>query len=190
MAVSGKSIFDVIGSDPVRISAPPLQASAPAPAKAKPNWVGIIADALAGAMGREGPYAAMMQRERAAEQEEAQWTRRQQSELGQYEQKKQIDQRYGQADVAPMLRDAQAWQQMTPEQRAAYGEMQKSRQGDPDVTVTLPNGQFYAGPRSGLAQALMGGGAPPPAPTAPVGKLRPLNGGPTPPASGTFRPAR
>lgn len=162
-----------------------------APPKAnKPNWAGILTDALAGALGQQGPYAAMMQQQRAAEQEQAQWTRRQQSELGQYEAKKQIDQRYGQADVSPMMRDLAAWQAMTPEMRAAYSDMQKTRQGDPDVTVTLPNGQFYAGPRSGLAQALMGGAAPSGPPSAPVGKLRPLNGGPTPPASGTFRPSR
>jgi hypothetical protein len=64
---------------------------------------------------------------------------------------------------------------MTPEQRAAYQEMQKAREGDPVVTITLPNGQMYSGPRSGLAQAMMGGGAPP----KPIGKLTPLNGGPT-----------
>jgi hypothetical protein len=58
---------------------------------------------------------------------------------------------------------------------------------DPDVFITLPNGQVYAGPRSGLAAAMMGGTPAPAAPPAPVGKLTPItNGGQTPRASGGF----
>ena len=44
-----------------------------------------------------------------------------------------------------------------------------SGMGDPIVTVPLPGGQIYSGPRSGMAQAL--GGA---APQRPVGKLTPI----------------
>jgi hypothetical protein len=84
-----------------------------------------------------------------------------------------------------MMRDVQAFQGMSPEQRNSYGELRKLQAGDPDVTVSLPNGQFYAGPRSGLSAALTGGMAPSATPTAPVGKLRPI-GGPTPSASGGF----
>ena len=52
-----------------------------------------------------------------------------------------------------------------------------ARRGDPFINTTLPNGQFYSGPQSGLETALrsMGQGAqqgsPPP---KPVGKLTPI----------------
>jgi hypothetical protein len=49
-------------------------------------------------------------------------------------------------------RNVGAWQNMTPEQRAAYGQMQEAQQGP--VTLTLPNGQLYSGPRSGLTAAM------------------------------------
>lgn len=53
--------------------------------------------------------------------------------------------------------------------------------GDPIVTVQLPGNRVYSGPRSGMAQALQGQ-----VPTAPVGRLTPIEGGPTPRASGGF----
>jgi hypothetical protein len=143
--------------------------------------LGILADALSGAAGRPGQFAQMMNQRKAQEREETNWGRRRQAELEDYEKKQQIEQRY--AGPSPMVRDAQAWQTMSPEQRRAYQELQGMKQGDPDVFVTLPNGQVYAGPKSGLAQALMGG-APP---QKPVGRLTPISGGPTPPASGGFR---
>lgn len=59
------------------------------------------------------------------------------------------------------------------------------RKGDPIVSTTLPNSQFYSGPQSGLAAAL--GGAPAAVPSAPVGKLTPLpSGGPGQHAPTTF----
>lgn len=51
-----------------------------------------------------------------------------------------------------------------------------ARRGDPMVNVSLPNGQFYSGPQSGLAQALSGG-APAATPPKPVGKLTPITPG-------------
>ena len=41
------------------------------------------------------------------------------------------------------------------------------RRGDPFVNMSLPNGQFYAGPQSGLAAALGGGGQAPAAQSGP-----------------------
>ncbi len=154
------------------------------PAKPKANWAGILADAIAGAMGNPGQYAAVENQRREQEQQQAQWGLRRRGELEDYEAKQQIEQRYRQPDVSPMERDAQAWQRMAPEQRAAYGEFKSMGALDPDVFTTLPNGQFYAGPRSGLAAALGGGGSP--AKTAPRGRLTPVEGGPTLPASGGF----
>jgi len=78
--------------------------------------------------------------------------------------------------------------------------------GDPIVTVPLPNGSLYNGPRSGLGAA-MGGGAPTPPPNlprinnpadianlppgsqfvAPDGSIRTVPGGPAAPQPGGFR---
>lgn len=137
--------------------------------------MGIIADALAGAAGRQGPFAAQMMRQREQEQEEANWGRR-------LEREQEIKSRF--PDVSPMERDVQAWDRMGPAQRETYKQMKAVTAPDPDVFITLPNGHVYAGPRSGLAAAMMGGGQPP---AKPIGKLTPIDGGPTPPASGGFR---
>jgi hypothetical protein len=133
---------------------------------------GILADALAGAAGQQGPFAARMGRQQQEEREDARWGRR-------LEQQEMLKRRY--PDVSPMERDARAWAQMTQPEKDAYLQMNKAREGDPIVTITLPNGQMYSGPRSGLAQAMMGGGE-----LKPIGTLRPYNGGQTPPASGNF----
>lgn len=183
----GNILFDAVaplavgGVPPLGLQAPPQQ-----PQKMSKGQLimGILADALSGAQGKPGQFAQQMGKRQDREQEIAQWGLKRQGDLQDYEAKQQIDQRYAKPDVPPMMRDAQAWQTMTPEQRSAYQEMKSVGQGDPDVFITLPNGQVYAGPRSGLAAAMMGGGQ---APAAPVGKLTPIQGGPAP-APGGFRP--
>lgn len=57
------------------MDAPTLQA------KPKVNWLGVLADALAGAAGRQGPYASMLMQQRQQDQEDQRFDRRQQSEL-------------------------------------------------------------------------------------------------------------
>lgn len=59
------------------------------------------------------------------------------------------------------------------------------RRGDPMINMTLPNGQFYSGPQSGL-QAALGGFQSDPPPARPVGKLTPI-GGPQAAPAGNFR---
>jgi hypothetical protein len=164
------------------------------PAQSKPSFfqeggmgrhlAGAIGDALLNYGGMQPVYAPMQQQQRQQAQEEAQWSRRQQAEDDQWVRREQF--KLANPDPSPMMRDVQAWQAMGPDQRAAYEQIRKAQMGDPDVTVSLPNGQFYAGPRSGLSAALTGGMAPSETPTAPVGKLRPI-GGATPRASGNFR---
>lgn len=177
MSQLGLSLAEMIGQDGRRgpeITGPAQQRSTMSRGQI---IAGILADALSGAAGHPGQFAAMLGRQRENEREDAQWGRR-------LEQKEQIEAKYRQPDVSPMVRDAQAWQTMTPEQRNAYQQMKVAGAGDPDVFVTLPNGQVYAGPKSGLSQALMGRSQ---SPQAPVGRLTPINGGQTPPASGGFR---
>jgi len=188
MAGMGLRLQDVlgIGDNPVGVSLDPSVKdimSQPTRKEGPPQWLGIIADALAGAAGKPGPYAAMMDQQREQEQQQANWGLRRSAELEDYRAKKTIDQSY--PDMSPMVRDANAWGGMTEDQRTNYQQMKQMGQGDPDVFVTLPNGQVYAGPKSGLATALTGGVTPSPA--RPVGRLTPMNGGPSLPATGGFR---
>ena len=187
----GLSLEDIMGvKRPVDGMAPDLGMGEPqkkrgflAPGSKGAMIAGILGDALAVAGGGQAVTIPTMIAERRRGQdmaaEEAQWSRRRE----QMREDKQWEwQNKPREDaIPPILRDAQAWQNMTPEQRAAYGEMQKARAGDPDVTLTLPNGQLYVGPKSGI-QAALGGANP-----RPVGRLTPIEGGPTPPASGGFR---
>ena len=147
---------------------------------------GVIGDALAQNGGMRPVYAPMVQARQQAQAEEAQWSRRREADNEDWTQREQWKRNNPEPDISPMERDAAAWARMTPEARTGYGQMKQAGAGDPDVFVTLSNGQVYAGPKSGLAQALMGG-APQGVPQAPVGNLRPI-GGSTPPASGNFRP--
>ncbi len=164
------------------------QGTAPAKRGKGEIILGIIADGLAGLAGRQGGMAQQWGREdadaRQQQQEQAQWGLRRQADLEDYGRKLEMqnDPRYAKPDVAPMMRDAMAWQSMTDEQRQAYGQMKSMGAADPDVFTTLPNGQFYAGPRSGLATALGGGQQT----QRPVGRLTPINGGPAPQAPGGF----
>jgi hypothetical protein len=147
---------------------------------------GILADALAGAMGRPGQFAQTLEREKANQDEQVQWGLRRRQQLEDAIALKDYERQH--PDLSPMERDAQAWANMTQPERDAYMQVEKARQPDTDVTVTLPNGQFYAGPRSGLAQALMGYQQPQTG-LPPIGTVVPdprKAGGPTQPASGGF----
>jgi hypothetical protein len=150
--------------------------------------LGIIGDMLAAGSGGNPMFAQSLaverQRAQDADAGEAIWSRRRQAENEDWTQRQQWQQAH--PDPSPMVRDIQAWQSLGPEQRAAYDAMQKAKQGDPDVTVTLPNGQLYIGPKSGIAAALGGGGAPP----RPVGSLTPIEGGPGGSPSGAGFPLR
>lgn len=137
---------------------------------------GAIGDALLSNAGMQQVYAPAMQRRQQEQDEDARWGRR-------LEMQKQLNPEkphYWEMNdgslgmIGPDGKPQVVFKDPTPKANL-----------DPDVTVTLPNGQFYAGPRSGLAQALMGGGSAP-VKTAPRGKLTSVQGGLTPPASGGF----
>lgn len=183
--MADRNPFGIALSNTLLPNAAPIQMPQPsaAPKIGRGQLIaGILADALAGAMGRPGQFAQQMGEQRKQQDEEVQWQRHRKDNLADYGEQQRLQQQYAKPDVNPMLRDADTWQTMTPEQRAAYQQMKVAGAGDPDVFVTLPNGQVYAGPKSGLATALTGGGTT----QRPVGRLTPINGGQTPPASGGF----
>lgn len=125
---------------------------------------GAIGDALLQNAGMQPVFAPAQRDQRRAQLEDVQWSRRQQQERAD----KQWEWQNKPREPSAMERNLSVWQSWTPEQKAAYQDFNK---GDPFVTTSLPNGQFYAGPQSGLIGALTGGAA---AATAPkVGDVVP-----------------
>lgn len=143
--------------------------------------LGILADGLAGLAGNRGVMAQQWGAEDAAarqqQQERVNWGLKRQAELEDYGRKLEMqnDPRYAKPDVAPVMRDAMAWQSMTPELRQAYEAMQRAKpQFIPDG---MGGGQWAQPPQAGAPAR------------APQGvTFTPLDdGGPTPQASGGFR---
>jgi hypothetical protein len=163
-------------------SRPPLgialsdQLGVPQPHYSKGQIIaGIIADALAGAAGQPGPMAARWNQERQQQNEDVQWGRRLQMTKAM-----QAPYRWEANDGSLM--------EMGPDgqPRMVYKDTTPKANLDPDVFTTLPNGQFYAGPRSGLTAALTGGGQSAQLPAVGSVVPDPRKGGPTQPASGGF----
>lgn len=104
--------------------------------------MGVLADALAGAQGRPGAFAAQQGQMRQQEREEAQWSRRRQETNDDWQRREQW--KLANPDPSPMVRDAAAWAGMTPDMKAAYREAQAAKpQFIPDG---LGGGQWAAPP--------------------------------------------
>jgi hypothetical protein len=155
---------------------------------------GIIGDTLASLTDGQPIFTMNMMRERQqradAEASEAQWSRRREADNQDWMQREQW-QRANPAPTAPSelerVLEASGIQRNSPQWTQAMQQRRDSLlKPDPEIIQTLPNGQLYVGPRSGLASALTGGGAA--APAKPVGRLTPVDGGPTQTASATFLP--
>lgn len=115
--------------------------------------IGAIGDSLSQMGGYGAPFAQARNQQRQQQLEEAQWTRRQDSELAQ--RKAMYD--YELAHPKPFNNDTIAdynFRVQTLGKQAA-DEWLRS-QGDPIVTIPLPGDRIYSGPRSGLGAALGG----------------------------------
>ena len=152
---------------------------------------GLIGDTLLQQADMAPVYSPMMQQRRQAEQAEAQWSRRQDATRTANREDQQWEwQNRPATPQAPTeferALEGSGVQRGTPQWTQAMGQRATNiLNPDPPITMTLPNGQMYVGPRSGLPAAVGGGAATPP---RPVGNLTPITGGPTPQASATFRP--
>jgi hypothetical protein len=146
----------------------------------KINWLGVLTDALAGAAGKEGPYASMLMQQRQLQQQQAMQQMQSDRELNR--EKALFD--YESANKTPQPTEyeralqAAGIQPGTPE----YAQHMKNY-----VQVRENPPYFYTDPTSGQTMMIprtMAPGTP-----APSGvTFTPLDdGGPTPRASGGFR---
>lgn len=107
------------------------------------------------------PIFAPAQRERQqAEAAEAQWHRQRQAgrEDKQWEWQNKPQEARAPSELERVLQ-ASGVQPGTPQWTQAMQQRAQSLlKPDPEIIQTLPNGQLYVGPRSGLAAALTGGG--------------------------------
>ena len=156
-----KSLFPTMGGmdqpmqqtpmqEPVMQSAPqPVQGGMEAMQPKKPgvNWLGVLADALAGAAGREGPYTAQMQAQRKREMDLADDQRRRSLDLADYAKQQQLQQQYAQPKINDTERDFNWFSNLTPAQRAIYHEMHPQFQA-----VTNADGTKTIYPMSGGGQ--------------------------------------
>lgn len=135
-------------------------AQSQAPKKPGINWLGVLADTLAGAAGREGPYAASMRAK--AEQEALQEHARQQREASMQDWRTKFEyaNEYERNNPKPHQPDdferslmASGVQPGT-EEWANANRQRLQNFTDPIVNVNLPGGAIYSGPRSGLQAAL------------------------------------
>lgn len=192
----GKMFVDALGGDPIGIT--PQNIAVPQAAPQQPHMsrgqmiLGILADIAAGAAGRAGPFAAMQQQKQQQAAEEAQWTRRQGSELEQYRQKLEMehDPRYAKPQNDDQFTRYLIAAGISPDSDAGRALFLKRVQ-------TMADPPHYSVDPSTGAMIMVGGGGPAPAPAAAPRQPRvfttlphgavPVTGGPTPPASGGFR---
>lgn len=150
------------GLDPMTQSAVSQYAAMPAQqAPQGRDWAGGLSDigtslmaAQAAINGDYGASSRLSSSIGAAERERKAAMLARVRELEDYKSKKQIDQQF-----APPVRNDTVedyrFRVQTLGQEAADDWLRRS--GDPIVNTTLPNGQFYSGPQSGLPTALGGG---------------------------------
>lgn len=141
--------------------------------------LGIIADALAGARGQAGPYAAMLGKEREAEAERVNWGLKREADLADYGRKLEMqnDPRYAKPP-APYR---------TTDNAGNVHEQQPDGSFKPIFIDPNDKSFVHDGMQVNVPNALRPVlGAPAGPPVAPVGNLKPF-GGPVPQAPGTFR---
>ena len=124
-----------------------------APKKPGINWLGVLADTLAGAAGQPGPYAAQQQRRRDEEFAARQQEQQREAGFADWQRKRQWDI----DNPAPINNDTVndyqfILQQSGPE---AANQYLQSRY-DPVVNIPLGDGRTYIGPRSGAPSAVQG----------------------------------
>jgi hypothetical protein len=129
---------------------------------------GIFADGIAGFLGQQPRVAQQWAREREQQHEEAQWHQRRQAQREDYDYQKQVDQRYRAPEEDQFTRMLRA-SGVDPHSAAGQALYRQKIDSDVDPIVNVPlgKGQFFSGPKSHLAAAMMGS-APPADPARPA----------------------
>jgi len=181
--------FTFHNSLPYAGSADGLPTPAPAPddgnQRIKPSFMGILADALAGAAGTAPQYAPMLQKQKQRQMDLADYNRKRQDDLAQWqvEQQWKIDHKDPPAEAASL----EWWNKLTPEEKQQYATMMDVKS---PVAVAGPTGTYRvprsygqpAGIKPGAVEdghIFKGGNPADPASWEPIG-------GQTPQASGGF----
>lgn len=148
---------------------------------------GALGDVLMQYGGLQPVYAPMQRERQQAEQQEVQWQRRRQAENEDWRSRQDYELTHRpppQPTEFERMLQASGVMPGTPQWAEKMGQRVNRQLDEPDVVVTLPNGQLYIGPKSGLGTAL-GGGIAPVAPP-PKSELTPVTGGAGGNASGGF----
>lgn len=119
------------------------------------NVVGIIGDALAGAVGQPGQYAATLQREARDRREDALYQRRQADARNTWLWQQQWERDHPKPVNNDTVADYDFIARTLGPDAARQSLMNKT---DPVVSIPLPGGQTYIGPRSSMPSVLGGGG--------------------------------
>ena len=153
------------------------------PKKPGINWLGVAADFLSGMAGQQGPYATSMMMQRKAQQDAEAAHQERMTGLQDWQWKKQWER----DNPDPVNNDTVNDYNFIAS-KYGQGAADQYMQGvyDPTVNIPLGDGRVYIGPRSGAPAAVSGAVSGGPQ-IQPVGKLTPIDGGPTPTASGGFR---
>jgi hypothetical protein len=182
MLIGGRRL-NFPGMDIPQIGIEPMSITVPAPApRSQGNgraWAGILADMLAGALGQPGMYAQSMERRRqeqaALDREEQQYTRRRLDKrddmIWERDNIPRAPYRWESNDGSLMEMGADGLV------RTVYKDPTPKMNFIPDG---MGGGQWVASPTVPVQTPQS------PADLKPVGRLTPLNGGPTPRASGGF----
>ena len=146
-----------------------------APKKPGINWLGVIADALAGAAGREGPYAAQMQRKREQEFAAQQGQQERMNKRDDWQWQKQWELDHPAPINNDTINDFNWYKSLSAQDRAIYDQQHP-------VIVQGPDGPYVV-PRNAIsgASAPIGGGVHP----SDWDNATPM-GGPSQPATGRF----
>lgn len=144
---------------------------------------GAIGDALLQNAGMAPVYAPMQRQRQQMAAEEAIWSRRRQAENEDWRARQDYEAAHRPDDDFTRMIRAAGIDPASEQGKLLYNQRIQRQVAEPDVITTLPNGQLYAGPRSGLAAALTGQLAPV---ATPVGKLTPIPEGGPAATPGTF----